>query len=312
MKVLGISCGRDMGNSEILLKEALMTCESKGFEVEMIRLHDLFIKPCLGCNGCIISCINGHNGYCHLKGDDMDFFREHFLASDALIISAPAYNNTAPGLFRMLGDRCGPSFDREFKRYARDFKGAEIDERWFKDRPAGTIIVGGGPSTHVQTALDFMFHFLKSPKCKLVDQFAATFCPAPGQVLEHPDYLERVSKLAENVVSQVGKKFDEIEWLGGDNFVCPNCHGNAICIDTETGVHCATCSKPGQFVERDGKIVVEFFDELAADDPEYRRQHIINIGKRHDEFREYLKAHSEELHFDKYKDYDILVKPERA
>ena len=58
MKVLGISCGRKMGNSEILLKEALMAMEAEGAEIEMIRLHDMYIKPCLGCNGCIMSCIN--------------------------------------------------------------------------------------------------------------------------------------------------------------------------------------------------------------------------------------------------------------
>jgi multimeric flavodoxin WrbA len=311
MKVLGISCGRRMGNSEILLKEALMAMEAEGAEIEMIRLHDLYIKPCVGCNGCIMSCINGGEGNCVLKGDDMEFFREKFLDSDALIISAPAYNNTAPGYFRLLGDRAGPAFDREFKRYARDKKGATIDERWFKDRPAGTIIVGGGPQTHVQTALAFMFHFLKSPKCKLVDQFAATFCPAPGQVVTHPEYLERAAQLGRNVMSQYGKSFDEIEWLGGTNYVCDNCHGNAIVIDEINGVHCATCSKPGRLVEVDGKIKVEFFEEeLAADDPKYREQHIINIGRRHDEFKEYIAQHPVE--FDKYRNYKEFSKPTRA
>ena len=50
MKVLGISVGRKMSNTEILVKEALMGAEEGGAEVELIRLHDLNIKPCTGCN----------------------------------------------------------------------------------------------------------------------------------------------------------------------------------------------------------------------------------------------------------------------
>ena len=49
MNVLGLSCDRQMGNSEILMKEALMGAkEVSGAEVEIIRLMDLSIKPCDG------------------------------------------------------------------------------------------------------------------------------------------------------------------------------------------------------------------------------------------------------------------------
>ena len=47
MKLLGISCGRDMGNSEILLKHALKAAEETGkAEVELIRLHDYKASLC--------------------------------------------------------------------------------------------------------------------------------------------------------------------------------------------------------------------------------------------------------------------------
>ena len=38
MKVLGICAGRHGGNSEILLKEALLACQEAGAEVKMINL----------------------------------------------------------------------------------------------------------------------------------------------------------------------------------------------------------------------------------------------------------------------------------
>jgi multimeric flavodoxin WrbA len=50
VKVLGITCGRRMSNTEILVKEALMGAEQAGAEVELVRLHDLYLKPCTGCN----------------------------------------------------------------------------------------------------------------------------------------------------------------------------------------------------------------------------------------------------------------------
>ncbi len=54
MKVLGLTCGRKMSNTEILVKEALMGAEEMGAKVEIVRLMDLNIKPCTGCNSCVI------------------------------------------------------------------------------------------------------------------------------------------------------------------------------------------------------------------------------------------------------------------
>lgn len=39
MKILGLTCGRKMSNSEILVKEALMGAEELGAEVELVRLN---------------------------------------------------------------------------------------------------------------------------------------------------------------------------------------------------------------------------------------------------------------------------------
>jgi len=46
MKLLGLACGRRMGNSGILLREALMGAEELGVDVEILRLLDLDLKPC--------------------------------------------------------------------------------------------------------------------------------------------------------------------------------------------------------------------------------------------------------------------------
>ena len=56
MNILGVTCGRRMGNSEVLLKESLMGAEEvSGADAEIIRLTDLGIKPCKGCAVCMMT-----------------------------------------------------------------------------------------------------------------------------------------------------------------------------------------------------------------------------------------------------------------
>ena len=310
MKLLGISCGRKMGNSEILLKEALMAAEKMGVEVEMIRLLDMNIKPCLGCNGCIAGVLRGEKGDCIIKGDDMPFYREKFLDCDGIIVSVPVFNKTAPGAFRLLGDRCGPAFDRENKRFAKNH-GADIDERWFKPRVAGWLAVGGGPMTHVDTTLPFMYQFGKSTQTKQVDRFVAIHCPSAGQVLMHPEYLERAAQLGRNVASQLGKPNEEVEWLGDSDYLCDNCRGPVMVFGKGNEVHCATCGRSGKLlVKEDGSPYVEWDpDVLAADDLKFREEHILATGKKFADFDAWKKDH-EDL-FTPYRDCVKYTKPPR-
>lgn len=53
MKILGlIGSYRKLGNTEVLVKEALMEAQRHGAEVDMLRLTDLRIEPCKGCMAC--------------------------------------------------------------------------------------------------------------------------------------------------------------------------------------------------------------------------------------------------------------------
>ena len=48
MKVMGIVAGRHNGNSEIMVKEALLACQEAGAECTLINLFDYNILPCTG------------------------------------------------------------------------------------------------------------------------------------------------------------------------------------------------------------------------------------------------------------------------
>ena len=90
MKLLGLSCGRRMQNTEVLVKGAMMAAEESGADVGMIRLLDLDIKPCSGCTLCVQSLRQGGPGKCSIK-DDLHFVDEQLMACDGLILGAPLY-----------------------------------------------------------------------------------------------------------------------------------------------------------------------------------------------------------------------------
>ena len=92
-KIIGLSCGRKNGNSEILLKEAVMGAEELGVESEIIRAMELRVKPCTGCESCSIAMARGKESRCAIKDDDVPWILEKTVVEDCgLIVSGPLYH----------------------------------------------------------------------------------------------------------------------------------------------------------------------------------------------------------------------------
>ncbi len=85
MKVLGIVCSpRKNGNTEILVKEALSSAHKLGAETEMIKVSEVDIIPCDGCETCEIT------GECKIE-DDMQGIYAKLLQADGIIFGSPVY-----------------------------------------------------------------------------------------------------------------------------------------------------------------------------------------------------------------------------
>src|SRR3989338_3003385 len=85
MKVLALSGSpRKKGNTETLLHAVLKGVEAAGGEVELFRLYDLRIQPCIGCGGC------DKTGECVLE-DDMQELYPKILAAQRVILASPIY-----------------------------------------------------------------------------------------------------------------------------------------------------------------------------------------------------------------------------
>ena len=117
-KVLGISFGRKMGNTDVMIKTALMECEKAGCKVRFIRADDLNIQPCTGCISCVVGMTTGRGkGGCPVK-DDFYLLDEALLDCDAVIVGSPTYVLSPTGRFKTVCDRIGPSHDITFRKAA--------------------------------------------------------------------------------------------------------------------------------------------------------------------------------------------------
>ncbi len=319
MKVLGLTCGRKMSNTEILVKEALMGAEEAGAEVELVRLMDLDIKPCTGCNACVISLFEkGGSGDCVIKNDDFPFIDDKILECDGLIVGSPIYEKTPQGLLKVLNDRMGPSHDLAFRMIAKKIreekgitKGKGPDERSFKPRAASLIAVGGSEWTTL--ALPLMQLFALPMNMAVVDQILCDWTGLPAVVVLNDEMLARARKSGRHVAETLKKPIEEAEYIGPEG-LCPVCHSNLVEIHTTSDpVLCAVCGVHGTLKTVEGKYVMEVTEAQRA------LSHTTLSGKFHhgDDLRNIaLKpnprmAEIPEL-IEKYKSYLTYSKPQRA
>ena len=317
MKLLGLSCGRKMGNCEILLKEALMGAEEVGAEVEIIRMRDLDIKPCLWCQPCPVMTKRSIDEC--IINDDAPFFFEHFLDCDGLIISAPVYTKTPPGQLLLIRDRLmGPKVDMSGMRGEPRTEqpiGPQIstDERLFKNRSGGFISVGGAPYPDwVTLGLPLLHSMTFSAQIAIVDQVQFLRIAAPGAAALYEDALNRARVLGRRVAEAKGKPYDDAKYTGDESGTCPVCHTNLMVMGNSLTVMCATCGINGTVKVDGDKLTVVFSEE------EQRKSHLTVEGKRihGGEIREVAQAlepRKDEIpeKVKKYQSYKSPLKPPR-
>jgi multimeric flavodoxin WrbA len=321
LRVLGISCGRRMSNTEIMVKEALMGAEEAGAEVEFIRLQDLTIKPCTGCNSCVVDLMERCGpGRCVIKNDDLAFIDDRIMDCDGLVLGSPIYEKSPTGQLKSLNDRMGPSHDQGFRLITKQRRaemgiteGEGPDERAFKPRAASLIAVGG--SEWDTLALPMMSLFTLSMQIEVVDRILVNWIGLPRVVALRGDLLERAHRSGRHVAETLKKPLEEAEYIGEPG-LCPICHSKLFEVRNEGDVYptiCGICGVRGTLRVADGKASFTVAPEDRA------HSHVLLSGKfRHlDELRDVsLKppATMDQLpaKVKKYKDYLTPSRPVRA
>ncbi|MBW2971711.1 flavodoxin family protein [Candidatus Woesearchaeota archaeon] len=99
MKVIAICGSPRKGNTEQMLRWVLDACKAGGADVELVKLRELDIKHCNGCNSCY-----GEDRPCVID-DDMEHVISKLLEADAVVFGSPNYFNNVSGLMKDFIDR---------------------------------------------------------------------------------------------------------------------------------------------------------------------------------------------------------------
>lgn len=250
-KVMGIAAGRKNGNSEILLKEALMHCEEQGAEVTMINLRDYHIMDCTGCTSCTKAMSQGKNAGCVLdEKDDKKKIMDVMLDQDAVIFAVPTYDLMPASVYLTFAHR-SLSYETSFLE--------TIGAIPHKDRVAGLIAVGGSTRSWQSMSLEGLQATMFTTDLKVVDMLLATRVPGNGQCLLNEELMERAGILGDHIMEAVKTPAKDRKWLGEEDMGwCPNCHSNALVLGEKQWdglyypVECQVCGAGGT-LEPDGK-----------------------------------------------------------
>ncbi len=277
-KVVAISFGRKMSNTDVMLKEVLKKCEEAGHEIQFVRPDDLNIGTCTGCTACVVGIMSGrNNGECAVHpNDDFHIVEDAFYSADALIIGSPVYETSPTGTFKTFCDRLGPSHDLAFlteakkERIERDGDKALLpDERVFKPR-VGCLLAVGGARTENWTIMTIpvMYECMMSTGVDVIDTHVYYGAMNVQHVLGVPEQMERMDRMAQNIIDALAAGDNDEErtkWRGEDDGACPVCHQSMFKVHQGAArVECAICGIDGEVTVEDGKIRYIFSEKEQA------------------------------------------------
>jgi multimeric flavodoxin WrbA len=241
MKVLALNGSvRKNGNTEILLKQALMGAETEGAKVEILRLTDYKIQPCRGCGLCLF-----RENVCQVQDDDVSFIFSKVDECDGMILGAPCYFLELTAVVKQLIDRC----------WILGHKIGKIK------KPATVLIpyATRGWIPYVSVQSNVLLNVMGLTKIN-----EATVCTQGiSEVVLEEEAMDLAYGLGKEIAVAIRKKDFNYK---GEAGVCPSCHDRLLRIlkDNET-IECPTCGVRGKLSILDGKIIVQFEEKAWAD-----------------------------------------------
>jgi len=134
MNVLIINASpRRKGVTTALLSEVEAAIDS-AHEIETVRIHDLNMKPCIGCLKC------RPDQLCILPRDDAHVLAEKVRWSDFIIIGCPNYWGNMPGTLKLFFDRNVPLFE-----YCEAKAIRYVPKPQLRGKRAALVVNSGGP-----------------------------------------------------------------------------------------------------------------------------------------------------------------------
>lgn len=299
MKAFGICCGRKNGNTELMMKKAMLEIKRvSGADCDYVRLQEAEIRGCTGCETCMVNHLKGNWDFrcIHKTGSDhFHFIEEKMREADAIIVSAPAYNLLPPGILIKFMNKLHASGDYRDVVHKSNKIGA-------------TFTIGGTDWTnYTLTAANMLTMELVGSYEAIVDKFHFDFLPAIGAVLLEDEVMERAALLGRNVGEALLKRErGEPVSYQGDEGLCPDCHCSLL-EKRADGWYCPQCQTRATLSMENGELSAAFTPEARAKNrwsragQEVHDNNIRRGHKRAAEGRELIKERAKA-----YSDCEIL------
>lgn len=178
MKILGLAGSpRKGGNTDVLLGQFLRGAQSAGAQTETIRLVDLKVAPCIGCEKCF------EKGTCW-NHDDALIMYDKMLSADIVVLASPVYFYTVSAQAKMLIDRCQALWARRHVLKQKD---------WAPGGRGVLIATGGSKGKDLFDGMKLTAKYFFDALGKTLD---GTLCyrkvDEMKAILDHPEILDEV------------------------------------------------------------------------------------------------------------------------
>jgi multimeric flavodoxin WrbA len=177
MKIIGINSSPIRGsNTETALKAVLEGAQGRGAAVELVRLYDLDVAPCDGCDACL------SGGGCVID-DEGKALMERIEAAQAIVFGTPIYWYAVSGVLKNLIDRTYYAYHR------KDMAGKRV------------VALLAQHSSGADEALSLFKHWVADQECTMLESVTINTEGKRGVVAGDAGLLRRLHELGERLAS---------------------------------------------------------------------------------------------------------------
>ncbi len=179
---------RKKGNTEILAAAVAKQLQNNNVSVQLSRLADLAIHPCLGCGGC------EKEGNCVID-DDMQTLYQRIINADKIIIASPIYFYGLTAQTKAFIDRCQALWSRKY--LLKQCIPSDNQRRGY------LISVAATRGKQVFTGAELCARYVFDAMDVLYDE--GLFYPGVdtrGAIRKHPDFPQKLNAFVQSILKK--------------------------------------------------------------------------------------------------------------
>ncbi len=178
------------GNSDLLLNQFTRAAEEAGWQVEILRINDLKIKPCQACDAC------AKDGRCIVQDDMQDVYPK-MVESNALVVASPITFGSMNAQLKTFIDRFQCWWHAKYN----------LQKPFIPDdakHPGFFICVGAlKREQYCNNALEIVKVFFHNINHKLVGSIAFRGYDEKGEIAEDKEAMQRVYEAGRDFIAGI-------------------------------------------------------------------------------------------------------------